>query len=205
LAWPIRCGQVETNTTTLPISSTAAQRAIAARAHQVASAAACHQWPTAPQPPPRLDAEYSRASPFATKSRSITDFYIQPDHPHKQYSPGDLVTGSVRLRVLRPTRVTHVVVSLHGYAQVFKNPGSPGEGFRATPNYLGTGRGKKSAEYFGNGFASLFEDELVLCGDGRLAEGAYQFNFELEFPNTDLPSSIDVSIPLCDIASRSQD
>lgn len=133
-------------------------------------------------------------SPFATKSRSITDFYIQPDDPHRQYSPGDLVTGSVRLRVLRPTRVTHVVVSLHGYAQVFKNPGSPGEGFRATPGYLGTGRGKKSAEYFGNGFASLFEDELVLCGDGRLAEGAYQFNFELEFPDTDLPSSIDVSI-----------
>jgi len=131
-------------------------------------------------------------SPFATKSRSITDFYIQPDDPHRQYSPGDLVTGSVRLRVLRPTRVTHVVVSLHGYAQVFKNPGSPGEGFRATPGYLGTGRGKKSAEYFGNGFASLFEDELVLCGDGRLAEGAYQFNFELEFPDTDLPSSIDV-------------
>ncbi|KAM0721667.1 hypothetical protein Q7P37_002592 [Cladosporium fusiforme] len=130
-------------------------------------------------------------SPFATKSRSITDFYIQPDDPHRQYSPGDLVTGSVRLRVLRPTRVTHVVVSLHGYAQVYKNPGSPGEGFRATPGYLGTGRGKKSAEYYGNGFASLFEDELVLCGDGRLAEGAYQFNFELEFPDTDLPSSID--------------
>ena len=132
-------------------------------------------------------------SPFATKSRSITDFYIQPDEPHKQYSPGDIVSGSVRLRVLRPVRVTHIVVSLHGYAQVFKNPGSPGEGFRATPGYLGTGRGKKSAEYFGNGFASLFEDELVLCGDGRLAEGAYQFNFELEFPDTDLPSSIDVS------------
>ena len=133
-------------------------------------------------------------SSFASKSRSITDFYIEPDHPHRQYSPGDLVTGSVRLRVLRPTRVTHVVVSLHGYAQVFKNPGSPGEGFRATPGYLGTGRGKKSAEYWGNGFASLFEDELVLCGDGRLAEGAHQFNFELEFPDTDLPSSIDVSI-----------
>ena len=136
-------------------------------------------------------------SPFATKSRSITDFYIQPDDPHKQYSPGELVTGSVRLRVLRPTRVTHVVVSLHGYAQVFKNPGSPGEGFRGTPGYLGNGGGKKSAEYFGNGFASLFEDELVLCGDGRLAEGAYQFNFELEFPDTDLPSSIDVSIQTC--------
>ena len=103
------------------------------------------------------------------------------------------MSGSVRLSVLRPTRVTHIVVSLHGFVQVFKNPGSPGEGFRANTNYLGTGRGKKSGEYFGNGFASLFEDEVVLCGDGRLAEGAYQFNFELEFPDRDLPSSIDVS------------
>lgn len=131
------------------------------------------------------------ASPFANKSRSVTDFFIEVDDPHKQYSPGDVVSGSVRLRVLKPTRVTHLVVCLHGFVQVFKNPGSPGEGFRANSSYLGTGRGKKSGEYFGNGFASLFEDEVVLCGDGRLAEGSYQFNFELEFPDRDLPSSID--------------
>ena len=88
-------------------------------------------------------------------------------------------------------RVTHIVVCLHGFVQVYRNPGSPGEGFRANSAYLGTGRGKKSGEYFGNGFASLFEDEVVLCGDGRLAEGTYQFNFELEFPDRDLPSSIE--------------
>ena len=133
------------------------------------------------------------ASPFASKSRNVTDFSIEVDDPHKQHSPGDLVSGSVRLCVLKPTRVTHVVVCLHGFVQVYKHPGSPGEGFRAANGYLGTGRGKKAGEYFGNGFASLFEDEVVLCGDGRLAEGSYQFNFELEFPDRDLPSSIDVS------------
>ncbi|KAK5108272.1 hypothetical protein LTR62_008656 [Meristemomyces frigidus] len=131
------------------------------------------------------------ASPFSPKSRSIGAFSVEVDDPHRQYSPGDIVKGSVRLRVLKPSRVTHVVVSLHGYVQVFKNPGSPGEGFRANNTHVGTGRGKKSGEYFGNGFASLFEDEVVLCGDGRLAEGSYQFNFELQFPDKELPSSID--------------
>ena len=103
------------------------------------------------------------------------------------------MTGSVRLRLSKPVRVQHLVVCLHGFVQVFKNPGSPGEGFRSNSGYTGIGRGSKSGEYFGNGFASLFEDEVVLCGDGRLAEGSYQFNFELEFPDRELPSSIDVS------------
>ena len=134
-------------------------------------------------------------SPFASKSRTVSDFYINVDDPHKQYSPGDLVTGNLHLRVVKPVRVTHIVVSLHGYVQVFKNPGTAHDAARANQNYIGTGRGKKSGEYFGNGFASLFEDEVVLCGDGRLAEGSYQFNFELEFPDRDLPSSIDVRRP----------
>ena len=133
-------------------------------------------------------------SPFGSKSRNIADFSIEPDDIYKQYSPVDVVTGHVRLRVVRPVRVTHIVVCLHGFVQVYRNPGSPGESFRANKEYLGTGRGHKSGEYFGNGFASLFEDEVVLCGDGRLAEGTYQFNFELEFPDRDLPSSIDVRI-----------
>lgn len=130
-------------------------------------------------------------SPFTSKSRNITDFAIEPDEPHKQYSPGDVVTGNVRLRVHKPIRVTHIAVCLHGFAQVYRHPGAPDEGPRANSAQLGSGRGKKSGEYHGNGFASLFEDEVVLCGDGRLAEGAYQFNFELEFPDRDLPSSID--------------
>ena len=134
------------------------------------------------------------ASPFASKARNITDYFVEVDDPHKQYSPGDAVRGSVKLRVVKPTRVTHIVVCLHGFVQVFKNPGSPGEGFRSNASYVGSGRGTKTGEYFGNGFASLFEDEVVLCGDGRLADGSYQFQFELEFPDRDLPSSIDVSL-----------
>ena len=131
-------------------------------------------------------------SSFSSKSRNIAEFSIELDDDHRRYSQGDVVTGFVRLRVVKPIRVTHIVVCLHGWAQVYRNPGSPGDGYRANKDYLGPGRGKKSGEYFGNGFASLFEDETVLCGDGRLAEGIYQFNFELEFPDRDLPSSIDV-------------
>lgn len=145
--------------------------------------------------PPSGRSIFSRiASPFGSKPRNIADFYIEPEDPHKQHSPGDVVKGHVKLRVSRAIRVTHLVVCLHGFAQVFKNPEGPDGGVRANKEYLGTGtsRGKKAGEYFGNGFASLFEDEVVLCGDGKLVEGAYQFNFELEFPDRDLPSSIDV-------------
>ncbi|USW57497.1 Putative arrestin-like, immunoglobulin E-set [Septoria linicola] len=130
-------------------------------------------------------------SPFASKSRKLTDFYIQVDDPHRSYAQGDSVTGCVNLKVVQPIRVTHVVVCLHGFVQVYKNPGSPpADGYRATSAHIGTGRGSKSGEYFGNGFASLFEDEVVLCGDGKLGEGVYQFRFDLLFPDRDLPSSI---------------
>lgn len=38
----------------------------------------------------------------------------------------------------------------------------------------------------------LLQDEVVLCRDGRLEAGIYEFHFDLEFPKEDLPSSIDV-------------
>ncbi|UJO16599.1 pH-response regulator protein palF/RIM8 [Fulvia fulva] len=130
-------------------------------------------------------------SPFASKTRNVTDFYVQIPDVHKQYGPGETVSGAVHLRVAKPIRVTHVVVCLHGYVQVYKNPGCPpADGYRANSTQVGTGRGSRTGEYFGNGFASLFEDEVVLCGDGKLGEGAYQFEFNLEFPDRDLPSSI---------------
>lgn len=133
-------------------------------------------------------------SPFASKSRSFGEFTIRVDDPHRQYSPGDVVSGVIDLRVNKPTRITHLVVSLHGFVQVYKNPGAPPpDGHRANNAQLGTGKGSKSGEYFGNGFATLFEDECVLCGDGRLGEGMYKFGFNLEFPDRDLPSSIAVS------------
>lgn len=134
------------------------------------------------------------APSFASSSRHITDFSIHFDNEHKQYSSGDIVTGHIRLRVARAVRVTHLVIRLHGFVQVYKNPSSPDEGSRASTTHLSTARGKRGREYHGNGFASLFEDDQVLCGDGRLAEGEYQFQFELEFPTSDLPSSIEVCL-----------
>lgn len=79
--------------------------------------------------------------------------------------------------------------------KVFKNPVSSGGGAEDS-GFLGTGRGRRGGEYLGNGFASLFEDEVVLCGDGRLKEGVYRFNFELDFPQDNLPTSINVRGPI---------
>lgn len=134
-------------------------------------------------------------SPLQSKARNFTDFYIQPDDPHRQYTPGDIISGSVILKVVKPLRITHLVISLHGFAQVFKNPNSPGDSYKNYATTIGSGKGTKGTpkggSYFGNGFASLFDDEAVLCGEGRLGEGVYHFNFELEFPAKGLPSSID--------------
>lgn len=130
-------------------------------------------------------------SPLSSKSRNYTEFYIQSDDPHRQYAPGDIISGTVIIKIVKPLRITHLVVSLHGYAQVFKNPNAPGDAYKAYSTTVGSGKGKKAGSYFGNGFVSLFEDEVVLCGEGRLSEGVYHFNFELEFPSKGLPSSIE--------------
>lgn len=68
---------------------------------------------------------------------------------------------------------------------------SPGE-IGPDIGFLGPGRGRRAGEYMGNGLATLFEDELVLCGDGRLKEGIYKFKFELQLPPYNLPSSLNV-------------
>lgn len=151
--------------------------------------------PPSPQeaPPGRSTSLLSRIkAPFGSKTRNIAEFYVRPDDPHRQYSPGDVISGSVILKVLKPLRVTHVVVCLHGFVQVYKTPNHPGESYRA---YTGSSTPGKTnrAGYFGNGFASLFQDEVILCGEGRLGEGTYQFGYELVFPRDRLPSSIDVS------------
>jgi hypothetical protein len=57
----------------------------------------------------------------------------------------------------------------------------------------GAGRSKRSSESLGNGCMPLFNDEVVLCGEGKLDPGIYNFKFILEFPRERLPSSIDVS------------
>ncbi|KAF9890856.1 ph-response sensor protein [Aspergillus nanangensis] len=128
-------------------------------------------------------------SQLGQRNRNINDFYIEPDDPWRSYFPGDVIKGTVVLTLSRPLRITHLVVCLHGYVKVFKNTVPSGE-VAPEMGFLGPGRGRRGAEYLGNGLATLFEDEVVLCGDGRLKEGIYKFRFEMSFPPYALPSSI---------------
>lgn len=167
------------------------------KTHDVRSAKSMTSSPTGAGTPSSPKPKASRSlfsrlkSPLSSKSRNYTEFYIQSDDPHRQYAPGDIISGTVIIKIIKPLRITHLVVSLHGYAQVFKNPNAPGDAYKNYCATVGSGKGKKAGSYFGNGFVSLFEDEVVLCGEGRLSEGVYHFNFELEFPSKGLPSSID--------------
>lgn len=122
----------------------------------------------------------------------MSDFCVELADPWKTYFPGDVVKGTVSLTIIKPIRITHLRVCLHGHAQVFKHQVIPGER-HSNGGFHTQSRGKRNEEYFGNGFISLFEEEAMLCGDGRLAEGIYKFEFELPFPSRRLPSSIDVS------------
>lgn len=134
-------------------------------------------------------------SQLGQRNRSITDFYIEPDDPWRTYFPGDTIKGTVVLTAVRPVRITHLVLCLHGFVKVFKNAVASAE---AAPDmgFLGPGRGRRGSEYLGNGLATLFEDEIVLCGDGRLKEGIYKFRFEMAFPPYTLPSTINVRFHL---------
>lgn len=123
------------------------------------------------------------------RPRNQTEFYIRPDEPHRKYSPGDAVKGTVVLTVFKPTRITHLTVCLHGYVRVFKSPNGANEPF-VDPGLAAT-QNPQNSQYFGNGHASLFQDEITLCGEGRLDAGIYEFKFELLFPPKDLPTSID--------------
>lgn len=134
-------------------------------------------------------------SPLRARTRNLTDFHIRPHDPHRQYSPGDLVTGAVVLTVLKPIRITHLTVCLHGFVRVFKHPNGANESLPVDAG-LSAGNNPRKTQYFGNGHASLFQDEITLCGEGRLEPGVYEFNFELQFPRKGLPTSIDVGF-LC--------
>jgi hypothetical protein len=128
--------------------------------------------------------------PLKSRTRNLADFHIRPDEPYRQYSPGDLVKGAVVLTVVKPIRVTHITVCLHGFARIFKHPNGANEPLPVdVVNRASTGR--RRVQYFGDGYVSLFQDEVTLCGEGRLESGIYNFNFELEFPSKGLPTSID--------------
>jgi arrestin-related trafficking adapter 9 len=124
-----------------------------------------------------------------SRARHIADFHISPKEPHRQYNAGDHVHGAVNLTVLKPIRLTHLTVTLHGYVRVSKGP-AVAERELTTPVL----NGRPDAQYHGNGYASLFQDEVVLAGEGRLESAKYQFEFDLQLPKTALPSSIDVRL-----------
>jgi hypothetical protein len=127
-------------------------------------------------------------SPFSAKHRALAEYYILPDDPYRRYAPGDLVKGAVVLSTSKPIRLTHLVVCLHGFVQLAK--GSRGQ----KPGRQSPDRSPIAGAEEGDGFLSIFRDEVVLCGQGGLEPGTYQFRFELEFPAKPLPSSLDVRL-----------
>ncbi|KAK3950991.1 pH-response regulator protein palF/prr-3 [Pseudoneurospora amorphoporcata] len=129
--------------------------------------------------------------PLRSRTRNIADFHIRPDDPHRKYSAGDHVQGAVVLTVVKPVRITHLTVLLHGYVRVYKGPGAQNNEPVRSPAEIHniSSRGERKKYY--NGYASLFQDEQVLSSDGRLEPGRYEFNFDLLFPADGLPSSID--------------
>lgn len=147
---------------------------------------------TAPDDLPPSRSFFSRfALPIRSRStRNVVDFFIRPTEPHRKYSAGEQVRGAVVLAVVKPTRITHLTVALRGFVRVYKNPNGANESL-ATPDVASDGI--SHFRFLGNGYASLFQDEQVLSADGKLDAGRYEFNFELEFPETGLPSSIEVS------------
>lgn len=103
--------------------------------------------------------------------------------------------GIVVLTVVKPIRITHLTVALHGFVRVYRNSNVVTENTGNEPA-LAPGTSFRKSQYFGNGHASLFQDEVILCGEGRLEAGVYEFEFNLEFPRNGLPSSIDVRTPI---------
>lgn len=132
------------------------------------------------------------AAPIFSKQRSPIEQEIRLDEPFRQFFPGDAVKGAVHLNITKPMRITHLVIRLHGFVKVINSAKLPGESISYDESLLNSSRGR-GIEYFGNGFARLFEDDSILCGDGRVA-GQYKFGFELALPTKDIPSSIDVSL-----------
>ncbi|CAJ2501141.1 Uu.00g039940.m01.CDS01 [Anthostomella pinea] len=144
-----------------------------------------------PDDPPPKTSFFSRlASPLRSRTRNLADFHVRLQEPHRQYSAGDHVKGSVVLYVVKPFRITHLTVALHGYVRVYKNAASGAQLAAVNPAVV-SHDGNRDFKYHGNGHASLFQDEQVLCGEGRLKPTRFEFEFDLIFPCKELPSSID--------------
>ncbi|SPN96736.1 related to pH-response regulator protein palF/RIM8 [Cephalotrichum gorgonifer] len=142
----------------------------------------------ASQSPPEDSSSSSRSLlsrfilPLRSVKRTLDDFHIRPDEPHRTYSAGDHVRGAVVLTVTKPIRITHLVVKLHGFVRVAEDGKSAVSSQPVLPGMVPPVKG----------YATLFEDDRqVLSGDGRLEVGRYEFRFDLKFPDEILPSSID--------------
>lgn len=133
-------------------------------------------------------------APFISKQHSHVEQEIRLDEPFRQYQPGNSVKGAIRLNVAKPVRITHLTLRLHGFVKVINRAKSPGEDIQYDEKLFaaGSGKGRRGIEYFGNGFAQLFDEEVVLCGEGCVS-GKYEFRFELALPSKGMPSSINVS------------
>ncbi|KAI8965292.1 hypothetical protein F5Y11DRAFT_355116 [Daldinia sp. FL1419] len=141
--------------------------------------------------PPSRPSLFSRlTSPLRSRTRNLADFHVRLQEPHRQYSAGDHVKGHVILSVVKPIRITHLTVALHGYVRVYKHAGAAAQLGPVNPAVISHER-SRSVRYCGNGLASLFQDEQVLCGEGRLKPTRFEFEFDLIFPAKGLPSSID--------------
>ncbi|MCJ1436075.1 ph-response sensor protein [Xylographa pallens] len=129
-------------------------------------------------------------APLEAKATNITKFAITLNEPHRYYSPGDKVSGSVSFCVTKPVRITHLVIDLTACVKIFrKNVGSD-KLLSRKELFHGVGRGVMEPEYFGDGFATIFQHESVLCGDATLPRQHYVYRFEIAFPSRSLPSSI---------------
>lgn len=129
-------------------------------------------------------------SPLTKRNNKSFELEIVLDQVYKTYGPSDTVKGHVLLHMYKGFDITHLTVSLHGTAVVFKHQCTPGE-MQPVPELLLDRQGSHGFEYHGNGMASLFQDERVLAGSGFLKRGSYQFKFDLEFPSESLPTALE--------------
>lgn len=115
----------------------------------------------------------------------MSEFYIRLNEPHREYAPGDLVKGSVVLTTEKDLKVTHLVVNLVGRVDLYGLVTYNLSGKKKTVNYTGP------VEFEGG--VILCRDQQVLCGEGRLEAGVYEFGFVMELTGKGLPSSLNVS------------
>ncbi|KAF8454069.1 hypothetical protein BDZ91DRAFT_801944 [Kalaharituber pfeilii] len=113
--------------------------------------------------------------------KQVSEFYIRLNEPHREYSPSDLVRGSVILTTEKDIRVTHLVVNLVGRVDLY-GVATYNVGKKKTVNYAGP------VEFEGG--VILCRDQQVLCGEGRLEAGVYEFGFVMELTGKRLPSSL---------------